>query len=142
MNIHYFCKKLIMMKLLFFLILLFLISCTPTLRLTKATSQYWCVKEKNIEGVNYHILLKTKASYINLSFDSITVNNASIKDFSYSVIGKSINEQKFKQGDTIIISFNKIGDKHAEPIHIYYRYLQHSKFILISKINELQSLCP
>jgi len=130
------------MKLLLFFILLLLISCSPILHFTKATSQYWCVKEKNIEGMNYHILLKTKTSYVNVTFDSLTVNNASIKDFSYSVIGKSINEQRFKQGDTIIVSFNKIGEKHLEPIRIYYRYKQRPKSILISNIKELQSLCP
>ncbi|NSW45716.1 MAG: hypothetical protein HPY79_07885 [Bacteroidales bacterium] len=127
---------------LYLLFVLFFQSCTSSFIITKATSQYWCVKEKNIEGINYHILLKTKASYVNVTFDSLTVNNASIKDFSYSVIGKSINEQKFNQGDTIIVSFNKIGEKHLEPIRIYYRYKQRPKSILISNIKELQSLCP
>lgn len=118
------------------------VSCKPILLCTKATSQHWCVKEKNIEGINYHILLKTAASYTDLQFDSITVNKTSINDYSYSVIGKSITEQRFQKGDTIIVSFNKIGDKKAGTISIFFHFKNKQKFILISKTKELQSLCP
>lgn len=130
------------MKVYFLFILILFISCKPVLITTKATSQHWCIKEKNIEGINYHILLKTNASFTDLKLDAITVNNLSVSDYSYSVIGKSITEQKFQKGDTIIVSFNKIGGNKADTIRIFYHFKKRPKSIIIAKTKELQSLCP
>ncbi|MGQ9846457.1 MAG: hypothetical protein ACUVQP_03000 [Bacteroidales bacterium] len=130
------------MKVCFFFILILFVSCKPILLPIKATSQHWCIKEKNIEGINYHILLKTHASFTDLKLDSITINKNSINDYSYSVIGKSTTEQRFQKGDTIIVSFNKIGSNKADTIRIFYHLKQRQKSIIIAKTKELQSLCP
>lgn len=124
------------------LFLLIFYSCTPALQLTKATSQYWCVNEKKINGVNHHILLKTNVSYSELTFDSLKCNKTLIKDYNYSVIGKSINEQRFNKNDTVIISFNRIGVAKAEPITIYFSLNHHQKCINVNNFSLLKPLCP
>lgn len=130
------------MKVFFLFILITSVSCKPILLTINATSQYWCVKEKNIEGVNCHILLKTSAAYTDLKLDSITVNKLSISNYSYSVIGKSNTEQRFQKDDTIIVSFNTIGIKKADLICVFYYFKKKQKVITIYKTKELQSLCP
>ncbi|GAB4454646.1 MAG: hypothetical protein Fur0028_10040 [Bacteroidales bacterium] len=110
--------------------------------LTKATSQAWCVKEKNMKGVNYHILIKSNASYLDVKFDSLKSNGMLINDYNYSVLGKSIYEQKFCKEDTVLISFNRIGVEKAEPITIYYSHKHSRKSIKVDNFKELRTLCP
>lgn len=125
-----------------FIFLLLFYSCKPTLILTKATSQSWCIKEKNIKGVNYHILIKSNASYLDVKFDSLKSNGMLINDYNYSVLGKSIYEQKFSKEDTVLISFNRIGVEKAETITIYYSHKHSRKSIKVYNFKELRTLCP
>jgi hypothetical protein len=75
--------------------------------LLKSTSQSWSTIDKNISGTNYHFLIKTLADKTDLIIDSLCVNKRLIKEFHYSVIGKSNIYTNYIKGDSIIVSVNE-----------------------------------
>lgn len=98
----------------FVLILLVICCCSCSqkqLLLLKSTSQSWLTKENNLYGTNYHFLLKTFANKNDLKLDSLCINNNLIKNFHYSVIGKSNTYINYISKDTILISINAIENK-------------------------------
>lgn len=127
---------------LILILLLTLNSCSLPLKLYKATAQRWCVGD--IKGVNYHILLPSKTDYNHLTLDSILIDSSDImvKQFNYSVIGKSNTFQQFQQNDTIIISYNASNQVNIESLVLYYTYKNKVYRLPIVHFIELHNLCP
>lgn len=123
-------------------LLLVLSSCKVNLIELRSTSQKWCVPNNNIHGINYHFTLKTQADYTSLKIDSIKLHNKWLKNFHYSVIGKSNTETKFFKGDTILISVNMMDTLYDGSVLIHYSFKNKLKLIPIIKIINLKSLCP
>lgn len=126
------------------IVILFVIlsSCSSSLKIYKATAQCWCVADKNIKGVNYHILLPVKANYNQLTLDSLLILSEKINQFNYSVIGKSNTFQQFQKNDTIIISYNVSNLENIEPVIIYYTYKNKTHRLSVDNFIELHKLCP
>lgn len=93
------------LKILVF-VLFFTYSCRAPLTEIKSTQQRWCVEEKGIYGINYHFTFKTRKAYQHLTLDSVWLHNQWIKNFHYSVLGKSNTETRFDVNDTVLISIN------------------------------------
>lgn len=124
------------------LILILLISCSSPLKIYKATAQKWCLTNKNIKGVNYHILLFTKANYNQLTFDSLKISDdVSIKQINYSVIGKSNTFQQFQKNDTVIISYNAFNNENIQSLMIYFTYKNKMHYLPVNHFIELKKLC-
>ncbi len=117
-------------------------SCKIHLKEIRSTRQMWCVLQNNLYGINYHFTFKTYSDFTQLKFDSIKLHDIWIKDFHYSVIGKSNTERKFLKGDTILISVNKLDTIVNDNIFIHFSVKDKLKTVSISKIKNLEKLCP
>ncbi len=133
------------MNKIFSIVVLFVIlsSCSSPLKIYKATAQRWCIADKNIKGVNYHILLPVSANYNQLALDSLLISSdIKIRQINYSVIGKSNTFQQFQRNDTIIISYNASNQESIEPLIIYYTYKNKTHCLFVNHFIELHKLCP
>jgi len=79
--------------------------------LIKSTSQKWTTRGNNINGTNYHIILKTFADTSKIKIDNLCINNHKISDFHLSVLGKSNTCYNYVSGDSIIISVNVVSNE-------------------------------
>jgi len=103
-----------------FILFIFLFSCSLRLpKVVNSTRQDWSVLQKNISGTVFHLVLKSTTSNAELKIDSLCISKEIIKDFKYSVLGKSNTTTDFTQGDSILISFNKENKKN------YLKYSKH-----------------
>lgn len=112
------------------------------IKIYKTTAQRWCVSDKNIKGINYHLLLPVKTDYTRLTIDSMQINDDKIVQVNYSVIGKSNTYKQYQKNDTIIISHNSINQNSVGQIIIYYTFKNKKNSLFISNIKEIKSLCP
>ncbi len=121
---------------------MFLISsCKAPLYEIKSTQQRWCVEDKGIYGINYHFIFKTRKDYRSLSLDSVWLHNQWIKNFHYSVLGKSNTDIQFKPEDTVIISINMSDTLCGTKAALRYTICQKSRELMFYKWIFLKNLC-
>ncbi len=117
-------------------------SCKATLNEIQSTRQRWCVDEKNLAGINYHFTLKSMADGKHITFDSLYIHGQWLKNFHFSVIGKSNTETVFHKGDTVLLSINQLDTLYSQQkIVLNYSFKKKSKQIYFSRFKELKNLC-
>lgn len=114
-------------------------------KVISSTRQDWSVGQKNISGTVFHIVLKSTAGYSELKIDSLCISNEIVKEFKYSVLGKSNTSTDYIKGDSILISFNKDNNiKYMKYNNIEYNCV----FISLNnkkktvKLNSFKTLNP
>ncbi len=117
------------------------LSCRVHLKELRSTSQLWCVPQNNLYGINYHLTFKTLADYNKIKIDSLWLHNSWIKNFHYSVIGKSNTETRFFKGDTVLVSINIMDTLSSGIILVKYSFKNKSRTVIIKNIKNLKSLC-
>ena len=135
-------------------LILFVITCISCsekrLVLLKSTSQTWSNSDKSSNGTNFHFLLKTFNDKTDLIFDSLCINNKLIKNFHFSVLGKSNTYTDYIPGDTIIISINTLINTNEKANNcfcnkdisscIYYSFKKKSFKINVNSMISLPNL--
>lgn len=116
-------------------------SCKAPLTEIKSTQQRWCVHEKGIYGINYHFTFKTRKDYQHITFDSVWIHNQWIKNFHYSVLGKSNTETRFDANDTVLISINMNDTLQGSNAVLRYSIRQKSRELTFRKWVYLKNLC-
>lgn len=124
-----------------FFFLLLIVEFSYSQKIIKTTVQLWCEKEKNLEGTNVHILFLPRSSYDAFHLDSIIINHTTVKSFTYSILGKSINDRNFNKNDTVIISFNVLQKFNHPEIELYCTKILKVKKIKIKNLTFLKTLC-
>lgn len=125
-----------------FVVTCVVLSCRAPLDEIKSTQQRWCLESKGMYGINYHFTVRTARDYRQIRLDSIWLHNRWVKQFHYSVLGKSNIETQFEPGDTILISVN-VGDTiQGNSCLLRYSFRNKHKEIMMRKWVYLKNLCP
>lgn len=101
------------MRLGFYTIIVFILLYSCSFRIpvvVDSTRQDWSIVKRNSSGTVFHLVIKSTTTNTELKIDSLCISDEIIKDFKYSVLGKSNTTTEFTKGDSVLISFNKTNN--------------------------------